>query len=175
MIGSTRVSSRAADALGCIEPVHAWQHPVEDDETKRIRAAGAIVLFEQRKPVLGASHRDRRDGPASEQRLEQFTARRGVLHDEHRALGDARGRDTCGQVFSRLGRQAGGEEERRADAGSTFEGQVAAHEAGQPAADHQPEPGAAVLPCRRAVGLRERLKQSALLLRRDSDAGVAHT
>ena len=146
MIGSARVSSRAADALGGVEAVHAGQHPVQDDETERIRAAGAVVLLEQRKPLLRARDGDRRNRPASEQRLEQFPAGRGVLHDQHRALRRAwtdatrAGTSCCASVA-----EAGGEEEGRADAGRALEGQVAAHQPRQPPADRQPEPGAAVL------------------------------
>ena len=66
------------------------------------------------------------------------------------------------------------EDERRADARRALERQVAAHHAGEAAADREAEARAAVLARGRAVGLAEGLEQPPLLLRRDADAGVAH-
>ena len=63
--------------------------------------------------------------------------------------------------------------ERAADAGFALDPDAAAHHLHQPLADGQAEAGAAVLARRRRVGLRERLEQPALLLRRHADAGVA--
>ena len=62
--------------------------------------------------------------------------------------------------------------EPAADVGDGFDGQVAAHQPRQPAADRQPQPGAAEVPGDGAVGLGERLEQRVELRRFDADAGV---
>src|SRR5215472_17629884 len=49
---------------------------------------------------------------------------------------------------------------------------ISAHQPAQPAADRQPEPRPAKLPCRRRVGLGEFLKQPAELFLGHADAGV---
>ena len=49
----------------------------------------------------------------------------------------------------------------------------AAHQLGEPPADREAEPGAAVPAGRRGVGLAERLEQPVDAVRRDADAGVA--
>ena len=64
--------------------------------------------------------------------------------------------------------------EARALGGRALDGDVAAHEAGELAADGEPEARAAVLPGGRRVRLRELLEQPAELLRRHADAGVGH-
>ena len=109
-----------------------------------------------------------------EQRLEQLPAGRGILHDQHRPLRQRGRNGACRRRLLRVGREAGGEEERRAGAGDALEGEVAGHEPRQSPADRQPEARAAVLARRGAVGLRERLKQFALLLLRDPDPGIPH-
>ena len=61
-----------------------------------------------------------------------------------------------------------------AGAGRALDGDIAAHQLGQPAHDRQAEPGAAEAAGGRAVGLREGLEQPRTLLRGQPDAGVAH-
>ena len=70
--------------------------------------------------------------------------------------------------------QGRGERERGADARRALEDQVAAHQPRQPPADRQAQAGAPVLARRRAVGLRERAEQPALLLRGDADTRIPH-
>ncbi len=100
--------------------------------------------------------------------------RRGILHDQHRPRRQ-RGRNGArGRRLLRVDCEAGGEDECRPGAGNALEGEVARHQPRQSPADRQPEAGAAVLARRGAVSLRERLKQFALLLLRDADAGIPH-
>ena len=58
--------------------------------------------------------------------------------------------------------------------GSLSSQMLPAHQLHQPAADGEPQAGAAVLARRGHVGLRERLEQLRRLLLRHADAGVAH-
>ena len=64
--------------------------------------------------------------------------------------------------------------ERAALVGGADDGDLAAQQARDFAADRQPETGAAVLATRAAVGLLERLEDDPLLGGRDTDPGVAH-
>ncbi len=107
-------------------------------------------------------------------RLLQDLARGGiVVHDQH-----AEPRELLRNDPSRARRRAHAEpdreEERGPDAGLALEPDAAAHQLDQPAADRQPEAGAAVLARGGHVGLRERLEQLRRLLRRHADARVAH-
>ena len=69
---------------------------------------------------------------------------------------------------------ADGEEERRAAAGLALHPHPPAQALGEPAADHQPQAGAAVDPGGRRVGLAERLEQPVQRRGRDADARIAH-
>src|SRR5262249_54519174 len=42
-----------ADALGGVEPVDAWQHPVEDNEAERIASSFAVAEVQQRESLFG--------------------------------------------------------------------------------------------------------------------------
>jgi hypothetical protein len=64
--------------------------------------------------------------------------------------------------------------EGRTAAGHALDPDLPTHQLGEPLADGQPEPGAAVLARGRSVDLRERLEQLRQVLGRDADAGVAH-
>ena len=65
------------------------------------------------------------------------------------------------------------EEERAAAAFRALDPEAPAHELDEPQGNRQTQSGAAIAPRRRAVGLREGLKDLRLLLRRNADAGVA--
>src|SRR5262249_22061189 len=122
-----------ADPLGRVEAVHPRQHPVEDGEAEPIRAAFAIVLLEERKALLGAADGHWTKRPAAKQHLEKLAARRRVLHDQDRPLRERRWSDASGHLLLRLGREAGGEKERRAGARDALEHEIAAHQTGQTA------------------------------------------
>src|SRR5437868_1678229 len=53
-----------------------------------------------------------------------------------------------------------------------FEGDLAAHERDDLLADRQAEPGAAITPRDRIIGLNEFVEEAGRLLRRDADAGI---
>ena len=111
-------------------------------------------------PSSRGRDRDARDRPALEQRLEQLAARRRGLRRPAPGARAARpGRRGAARPAARSSANRAGEDEGRADAGRALEGEVAAHQPRQPAADRQAEAGAAVLARGRAVGLRERLEQ----------------
>ena len=135
-----------ADALGRVEPVHAGQHPVEDDEAERILSSFPVAELQQSESLFGRGHRHRRNRPASQQRLQQLAARLGVFDDEYRPLGDASRNAASRRLGLGLDAEARGKEEGGALARRTFDRQVAAHETGQTPADHEAESGASVLP-----------------------------
>ncbi len=174
MMGSARVSARVRMRSAASSPFMPGSIQSRMTRPKAIPAAVAVLLLEQRKAVLRARDRDHGNRPASEQRLEQLPAGRGILHDQHGLLRQRGRNGACGHRLLRVDREARGERERRAGAGDALEGEVAAHEPRQPPADREPEARAAVLARRGAVGLRERLKQLALLLLRDPDPGIPH-
>ena len=150
-IGADEHDRQRAGLLACpnplsgLESIHARQHPVEHHEAERIASSSAIATFQQRKSLLGSGHRHRPNRPAPAKCLEQLAARLGVFHDEDRPLGDAGGGDTTGGLGLGLDGESRGEDERCAFARRAFHGQVAAHQAGQPPADHEAEPRASVL------------------------------
>ena len=161
-----------ADALGRVEPVHAGQHPVEDDEAERILASFPVAALQQSESLFGRGHRRRRNRPASQQRLQELAARLGVFDDERRPLGDASRNAASGRLGLGLDAEARGKDEGGALARRTFDRQVAAHETSQTPADHEAKSSASVLPRGRAVCLSERLEESRLLVRGNADAGV---
>jgi hypothetical protein len=68
-----------ADESGGIEPVHAGQHPVEDDEAEWIGRARPVAALEQRQPSSAvATDTGGIDQPA-QQRLQQLAAARRCL------------------------------------------------------------------------------------------------
>ncbi len=134
-----------ADACGGVDAVHAGQHPVHDDQAKRIRAACTVVPLEQRESLFRIRDGDRRDRPASEKHLEQLAGRRGVVDDQRRLFSERGRRDGRGHVLVRVECEPRREEERRAGAGRALEGEIAAHQTREPPADRQPETSAAVL------------------------------
>ena len=83
------------------------------------------------------------------------------------------------RVLQRLGvgrcqRSGQGQREGAALVGHALHRQLAAQQVRQVARNRQPQPGAAVLAVRAAIGLAERVKNQVLLVQRNADAGVAH-
>ena len=114
--------------------------------------------------------------PAFKQVAQDGERGRLVVDDEC-AL-EVQRRQPCGAVcIRRLARgqaEADGEGEGAAAAGLAGDGDAAAHQLDELAADRQPEAGAAEAPGDAGVDLAERLEQAGGLRRRKADAGVAH-
>ena len=68
--------------------------------------------------------------------------------------------------------EPGGEPEGRAFARHRLQPDLAPHQPGQPFADGQPQPGAAVFAGGAGIDLDKRLEQGCLAIRRNADAGV---
>ena len=82
--------------------------------------------------------------------------------------------DMPGDVRRRWSERDGVEEIMRPSNKSNGMVDDATHQADQASRDRQPEPSAAVFPCRGAIGLAERLEDRRLFLRRNPDPRVAH-
>nr|WP_254607403.1 hypothetical protein [Brevundimonas vesicularis] len=113
------------------------------------------------------SHADKDDA-------DQFSVGRGVVGDQHAALGhDAEARSLG--LRSALGDlQGDGDLERRSQAGLARDDDIAVHRPRQPPRDRQPQAGAAVEPGRRPIRLRETFEQMGLGLGAHADAGIGH-
>ena len=111
-------------------------------------------------------------------RLEQFAdhaaVRVVVVDDEHATAFGRRGRRCVLHDFARARREPGREPENGSCARAALHADFAAHQFREPLDDREPEAGAAVLPRRRGVRLREGTKELRLLHGREADAGVAH-
>jgi hypothetical protein len=78
-----------------------------------------------------------------------------------------------GQFLGGADSKRSGNEERAARAGLAFHPDPAAHHLDEPFAGREAETHTAELPRRRGIGLAERLKRAADLLRRHADSGFA--
>ena len=153
-------------------PFMPGQHPVEHHEAERIAPPFRLRCSSSASPSSAVAT----DTGGIDQ-LRSSVSSRSRLVSVSSTMSTGRsatpaGATRAGASGLRLDAQTRGEEERRALARRALDRQVAAHQARQPPADHEPEARAAVLPGRRAVGLRERLEQPRLLLRGNADAGV---
>ena len=96
-----------------------------------------------------------------------------VLDDEHRVLGHGGGAPAPARP-RRLRPERRGEDERRPTPGALSNARSPPISRASRRLIASPSPVPPYLPRRRAVGLRERVEQLALLLGGDADAGVAH-
>jgi hypothetical protein len=127
----------------------------------------------QRRPA--AVHGDRLHPPAAEHVDQDPAVGSVVVDDQHRQADQAQAPGP--HPGQRPGRPAEprGEVEGTPPAGLALGPDPPAHQLDEPHADGQSQPGPAVLPSGRAVGLDERLEDGPELLRGDADPGVGHT
>ena len=161
------------DPLGQGEAVHLRHHGVEQHQRERLR-----------RPPRACSSAASACRPPSTTvgfipQLVSISWRmqpvRGVVvHDQHgQAVDLGRLAPASAAAPARAPAEAGGEVERAALADLALHPDAPAHQLDQLGRDRQAQPGAAVLPGGRGVGLGERLEERLLLLGRDADAGVA--
>ena len=174
----TRVVVAAAhffiDASGDVDAVHARHLPVEQQEVEGFAALARVV--EKAQTFFAGLRASDGELPAFKQ-VAQDGERGRLVVDDERAL-EVQRRQPCGAVcIPRLARgqaEAHGEREGAAAPRLAGDGDAAAHQLDELAADRQPEAGAAEAPGDAGVDLAERLEQAGGLRRREADAGVAH-
>ena len=169
--GQLGVRLHLASDVAAVEHRHAH---VEQEQVERLSGPlGQQQPFDRELRLLAHL---RPQPPGGELGLEDLAVGRVVVDDEHAGLLQRPQRPPLllDHAGGPVGRQRQLEEERRADARLALHLQLAAEQADELAADRQPQPGPAVLPRSRGVGLGERLEHAAALLRRHADAGVLH-
>src|SRR5258705_13678756 len=97
-----------------------------------------------------------------------------VVHDQRACAVQRPGQDPAAPGVLVPNPEPGGETEGAAGARLGLDPDRSAHQLDQAPRDGEPEAGAAVLACSRAVGLAERLEETRRLLARHADAGVGY-
>ncbi len=162
--GDRRMASRGVLLQGVDE--RRGVDRVDADEGDR--EAGRTRV-ERGEAVAGRRHPGRAHAQFGQQPHERVGA--GVERLEDQRVGHT-AREARGRRQGRAARERNLDPEGAAAAGLAGDADAAAHPLDDLLGDGQPEPGAAVVPARRVLGLRERPEQAGQALRRHADARV---
>jgi hypothetical protein len=168
-IAPGRRGAPAPIALDQVEPVHLRHVAVHDRERERRAGAPALELRQRR---VAAVRERGLQAPAGEHVGEDAPIRGVVIHDQHLESGELQRVRPLGKRGRRAQAEFHGEPEHAAASGPRLHADPAAHQLGQSLRDREPQPRAAILARRRAVGLAERLEDGLGLVGGDADAGV---